>query len=337
LGAIIIASITSTMSVPFLKIGAVARAEGQAEETFSLNSTFFKEIEQEQQRKLAGSQIVERIFQQATAAAPMVISGDNVYVIWETNETGNHEVMFRASNDGGETFGDRVNLSNSTNLDSYNAYVVGSGDRVLVSWQENNVTNSTINYILRTSEDGGKTFGDPMFLSAAGAIGDRVSDFLTFTNPEFGFKVKHPPDWEIDEEGADDPSDGAGSVVGFYSPPENRLDDYRERIWVSIDTLQRNNMTIEEYSTEVISQQNSTLNNFTLIDSDTDSTVLAGHPGYRIVSTYSLEDERIVKQMEVGTILGNMVYYVNYYAIENSYDDYLPVIQDVISSLEIEG
>ena len=36
--------------------------------------------------------------------APMVISGDNVYIIWQTNQSGNWEVMFRASNDEGETF-----------------------------------------------------------------------------------------------------------------------------------------------------------------------------------------------------------------------------------------
>jgi hypothetical protein len=51
--------------------------------------------------------------------APVVVSGENIYVAWWTNNTENNndEVMFRASNDGGATFGDKINLSNTTDAD----------------------------------------------------------------------------------------------------------------------------------------------------------------------------------------------------------------------------
>ena len=39
--------------------------------------------------------------------APAVISGENIYIAWWTNRSGNWEVMFRASNDGGAAFGDK--------------------------------------------------------------------------------------------------------------------------------------------------------------------------------------------------------------------------------------
>ena len=42
------------------------------------------------------------------AGAPIAISGDNAYVAWWTNKTGNDEVMFRASGDNGQTFGDKI-------------------------------------------------------------------------------------------------------------------------------------------------------------------------------------------------------------------------------------
>jgi hypothetical protein len=35
------------------------------------------------------------------AAAPPAITGDNIYVAWWTNKTGNDEVLFRASTDAG--------------------------------------------------------------------------------------------------------------------------------------------------------------------------------------------------------------------------------------------
>ena len=42
--------------------------------------------------------------------APIAVSGDNIYVArWSDNtENGNDEVMFRAYNDGGETFSDKL-------------------------------------------------------------------------------------------------------------------------------------------------------------------------------------------------------------------------------------
>jgi len=52
--------------------------------------------------------------------APPAITGDNVYVAWWTNNTvnGNNEVLFRASTDGGASFADKTNLSNTTDSDS---------------------------------------------------------------------------------------------------------------------------------------------------------------------------------------------------------------------------
>jgi hypothetical protein len=50
--------------------------------------------------------------------APTVITGENVYVVWWTDKgtpNTNGEVMFRASNDGGETFGNKTNLSSTPN------------------------------------------------------------------------------------------------------------------------------------------------------------------------------------------------------------------------------
>src|SRR5205823_1561704 len=90
-------------------------------------------------------------------AAPIATSGDNVYVSWWTNKTGNDEVMFRASTDGGKTFGNKINLSNSTKADSQDAQIDASGDRVFVTWWERNATSNEP--VVRISTDNGKTFG----------------------------------------------------------------------------------------------------------------------------------------------------------------------------------
>jgi hypothetical protein len=106
----------------------------------------------------------------ATRAAPSVVSGDNIYIAWWTNNTenGNEEVMFRASNDGGQTFGDKINLSNTTDADSWKVEIAGEGATVIVSWWETNQTSDIP--VARISEDAGETFDPMLRLATNGTI-----------------------------------------------------------------------------------------------------------------------------------------------------------------------
>ena len=101
--------------------------------------------------------------------APPAITGDNVYVAWWTNKTGNDEVMFRASTDKGQTFGDKINLSNTPNADSTRVGIDSDANSVVVTWWETNQTTNTP--VMRISTDNGKTFGPILNLSANGTIG----------------------------------------------------------------------------------------------------------------------------------------------------------------------
>ncbi|MFL6346386.1 MAG: hypothetical protein ACJ71A_13210 [Nitrososphaeraceae archaeon] len=73
--------------------------------------------------------------------------------------------MFRASTDGGKTFGNKTNLSNTPNVDSINAEISAAGNDVYVSWWER--ANQTSNEpVFRISTDSGKSFGGIIKLSA---------------------------------------------------------------------------------------------------------------------------------------------------------------------------
>jgi hypothetical protein len=80
--------------------------------------------------------------------APVATSGDNVYIAWWTNKTGNNE---------------------STNAESVNASIAAEGDHVYVSWWERNATSNEP--VLKISNDNGKAFGPILKLSANGTIG----------------------------------------------------------------------------------------------------------------------------------------------------------------------
>ncbi len=76
--------------------------------------------------------------------------------------------MFRASTDGGTTFGERINLSNTTDSDSWRVEIAGEGDTVVVSWWETNQTSDIP--VARISTDAGETFGPMLRLGANGTI-----------------------------------------------------------------------------------------------------------------------------------------------------------------------
>jgi|SoiMethySBSTD1v2_1073268.scaffolds.fasta_scaffold551616_1 hypothetical protein len=105
--------------------------------------------------------------------APMAVSqdGNNVYIVWWTNKSENWEVMFRASNDGGQTFGDKINLSNSSDTESQNADIVAAGNNnVFVTWWETSPETGSSESVLRVSTDAGKTFGPMITLGVNGTI-----------------------------------------------------------------------------------------------------------------------------------------------------------------------
>jgi hypothetical protein len=133
-------------------------------------STVFVTTEAEAKKKIR-RQLVETILEEETAVrgAPIATSDNNVYITWWSNRTGNEEVMFRASTDNGATFGDKINLSNTTEADSDDANIAASGNSVYVTWWERNETSDTP--VARVSNDNGATFGQMLMLATNGTIG----------------------------------------------------------------------------------------------------------------------------------------------------------------------
>ena len=97
--------------------------------------------------------------------APIATFGDHAYVTWWSNKTGNDEVMFKASTDGGKTFSNKMNLSNTPKSDSQDAQIAAAGNNVYVTWWERNQTMNEP--VMRISNDNGKSFRPMMMLSEA--------------------------------------------------------------------------------------------------------------------------------------------------------------------------
>jgi hypothetical protein len=66
--------------------------------------------------------------------------------------------MFKASADGGKTFGSKMNLSNTPKSDSQDIQIAASGNNVYVTWWERNQTANEP--VMRVSNDNEKTFDE---------------------------------------------------------------------------------------------------------------------------------------------------------------------------------
>lgn len=123
---------------------------------------------QAQISQIEGSRAIRNVNQ----AAPIAISGDNVYIVWFSDKnmpSNNSEVFFRASTNGGATFGDKINLSNTMTADSVDAEIAADGDEVIVTWWERNQTSNEP--VFRASVDNGLTFGPLLELGTNETIG----------------------------------------------------------------------------------------------------------------------------------------------------------------------
>jgi hypothetical protein len=71
--------------------------------------------------------------------------------------------MFKASTDGGKTFSNKMNLSNTPKSESQDIEIAASGNNVYVTWWERNQTSNEP--VMKVSNDNGKTFGELIMLS----------------------------------------------------------------------------------------------------------------------------------------------------------------------------
>ena len=113
--------------------------------------------------------------------APMASSGNNVYVVWPSNQTGILEIVFRASSDNGRTFTEKVNLSNTPNVDSIDPEIIASDNSVYISWWED-FGNGTRVPFFTASNDNGVTFGSVLSLSDNGPLPAQNTNSNTNSN-----------------------------------------------------------------------------------------------------------------------------------------------------------
>jgi S1-C subfamily serine protease len=170
----------------------------------------------------------------------------------------------------------------------------------------------------------------PSIMSTSGPSAKQ--GLLSYENSTYGIRIQYPANWTKDEQDSN-PEDSVTDIVTLYSPLDSRVDEYSENLGVSVENLTSANITLEQYTDSLTANYNETLIDFKVIESNTNTT-LGGNPAYKLVYT-DREDDINYKTMEIGALVGDKVYFIEYFAEENYYSKYFPTIQEIIESVEI--
>ncbi|MGC1135831.1 MAG: hypothetical protein WA941_23605 [Nitrososphaeraceae archaeon] len=158
-----------------------------------------------------------------------------------------------------------------------------------------------------------------------------ATNFLTYEDPDYGWKIQYPSDWQTEEEKEE--GEGGSNSVSFVSPIESTSDRYPETLIVSVYPFSQN-LSLDEFSGQTFSVIASRTD-FTLIQSDRTTIGDNNNSAQIFVYTYSDPIMGQTEAMNIETISGEKAYVIEYYAKPETYSQYLPIVQKMINSFEL--
>jgi eukaryotic-like serine/threonine-protein kinase len=164
--------------------------------------------------------------------------------------------------------------------------------------------------------------------------------FIEFENKDYDIKIEYPQSWNI-REGDIEPGDFKTEIAIFEPQGElgiQRTDDYNcgdVCITLFIDNTPRDsNLAIETFVDQTINSLKEDLNKFDVKYYDTTNTKIDDRQAYKLIYEEENKDKEYMT-IQRGVILDNQVYIIEYKAIEEYYEQYLPITDKIIQSLKL--
>ena len=153
--------------------------------------------------------------------------------------------------------------------------------------------------------------------------------FLTYeNNSTLGIKIQYPANWERVES-----ADNVHGVL-FLSPSESNSGRFLESFSISRSLSYRNISSIAELASRAINAHVEHLPDFQLVDSKL--IAVKGNPAYMLVYKYTDLVFGRAMAMDIGLLNGDKIYVLSFLADPPKFWSYLPTIQKMIDSFEIQ-
>ena len=155
-----------------------------------------------------------------------------------------------------------------------------------------------------------------------------------YQNVTYGVSMLYPSNWTQQNSTGVEEDDRFIVVSQFFSPVET--DGYFANVVVAIDSMPQTT-SIEGYRSQSIDlyRQDPEFQEFQLLSSSIGNFTLAGMPAYSLEIAYTDPEFGPQNMLEVGRIVENRVYYIQYFADPPIYQKYFPIVQRMIESFQI--
>ena len=145
-----------------------------------------------------------------------------------------------------------------------------------------------------------------------------------YENTDYGFKVERPELWSIQNR-----DDFFATGVTFFAPLENDSDGFKERVSILVEDLP-SDVSLEQYTEDSIAEIKK-LSDPNVGDAQTVN--LGTNEGRQIIYIGEVNNNT-VQRMQTWAIEDNRAYIVTYTARPDSYNTYLPTVEQMIESFE---
>ena len=173
----------------------------------------------------------------------------------------------------------------------------------------------------------------PLNASAQDTSNNRNSNFRTFENIAFGFRMLYPSDWTVTEVKSTLSPNASTSVVAFFKAPiKSPSDVYQENVIINMKGPSPDDLTLRDYTENSLNTFRN-MPNIRLLQSFPNT--LAGLPAHMVVYSENVDGVDIQK-MQLWTIVDNdTAYVVTFGAEQTQFSTYLPAVEQMINSIQI--
>jgi hypothetical protein len=169
-----------------------------------------------------------------------------------------------------------------------------------------------------------------------------TSSFTTYEDSNYGIGMSYPTDWV--KRGTYRNYDNSTLVLAVAPPNTLKASavandtgyrGFATEVGLWISDLFEDEQSLDEYLSDLIDNHNETRADNKVLGSDTNDT-LGGRPAYYLVEENKEGWE--TKNMMVGTIIDdNKILEIEYIAMPQDYDRYLPIVNQIMSSFRFTG
>ena len=155
----------------------------------------------------------------------------------------------------------------------------------------------------------------------------------SYSNPVFGIKLEYPITWSAFELNSRFRDNVTFGVALLRAPLDNVSDKYAERINFNTQVFDSKNATLDAYTSSILDSYANTSGVKVL---ESSATTLAGQPAHKVVITDDRVEPLKLKKMQVWSVFNNSKsYVVTFGAEESKYQDYLPLFQNILNSIQV--